>query len=263
MKIVVSLILSLLIAANHALLMAQTNRYSVTSGDEGHSVLEEIPENVKDTNAGLFTGDLGEIRHRRLIRVLVTHSQTDFFLEGGRILGIQAELVRQLMKTLNKGIRRESDKLFVQFIPVEFHQLLPALIAGEGDIAAALLTITPDRANLVDFVSGQTSLVDEVIVKYKNAPRIDSKGGLSGKQIYVLNSSSYVQHLEELNNDLNTLDMPEVDIIESDPRLLTEDILELVNAGIIDYTVCDDFKARLWAQVLPNLDILEQVKVSE
>lgn len=263
MKIVVSLILSLLIAANHALLMAQTNRYSVTSGDEGHSVLEEIPKNVKDTNAGLFTGDLGEIRHRRLIRVLVTHSQTDFFLEGGRILGIQAELVRQLMKTLNKGIRRESDKLFVQFIPVEFHQLLPALIAGEGDIAAALLTITPDRANLVDFVSGQTSLVDEVIVKYKNAPRIDSKGGLSGKQIYVLNSSSYVQHLEELNNDLNTLDMPEVDIIESDPRLLTEDILELVNAGIIDYTVCDDFKARLWAQVLPNLDILEQVKVSE
>jgi len=34
---------------------------------------------------------------------------------------------------------------------------------------------------------------------------------------------------------------------------LTEDILELVNAGVIDYTVCDDFKAELWAEVLPDI----------
>ena len=45
--------------------------------------------------------------------------------------------------------------------------------------------------------------------------------------------------------------------------MLTEDILELVNAGIIPYTICDDFKARLWAQVLPNLNILTEVTISE
>ena len=240
-----------------------TGLYSVTSRDDGNNILENIPEDLRNLELESFTGDLDEIRDRRLIRVLVTHSQTDFFLDGGRIRGIQAELVREFIKSLNKGIKRESDKLFVQFIPVEFHQLMPALVAGEGDIAAALLTITPDREKLVDFVSGYTRLVNEVVVSNKYAPSPASKGALSGKEIYVLKSSSYVQHLKELNQDLRTLDLPEIKIIEADDSLLTEDILELVNAGIIPYTICDDFKARLWAQVLPNLNILTEVTISE
>jgi membrane-bound lytic murein transglycosylase MltF len=261
--VAVRLILVFFFGIGSANLAAVQSKYSITADDTGQTVLDDIPQNVKNAELSSFMGDLTGIRERRLLRVLVTHSQTDFFLEGGRIRGIQAELIHEFVNTLNKGIRRESDKLFVQFVPVEFHQLIPALRAGEGDIAAALLTITPDRAELVSFIHGQYQSIDEVIVSNINAPKVDSKGALSGKEIYVLKSSSYVEHLQNLNKDLNFLDMPEITIIESDDSLLTEDILELVNAGIIDYTVCDDLKANLWAQVLPNLNVLSDIKIAE
>lgn len=264
MKNIIRSIVILLLVSYHATQVAAANNlYSITSGDEGKNILEDIPQNVKNTALESFTGDLDAIRERRLIRVLVTHSRTDFFLEGGRIRGIQAELIGEFVKSLNKGIRRESDKLFVQFIPVEFHQLIPSLISGQGDLAAALLTITPDRSEKVDFVTGQYKTVDEVIVSHKDVPRLESIGALSGKEIYVLKSSSYARHLRQLNQKLNSLDLPLVEIVESDESLLTEDILELVNAGIIEYTVCDDFKADLWAQVLPNLKVWRDVKISK
>lgn len=50
-------------------------------------------------------------------------------------------------------------------------------------------------------------------------------------------------------------------IQEADANLLTEDILELVNAGVVDITVADDYKAKLWSQVLPNIVVGNDIKV--
>lgn len=261
-KINRSIILLILLLHSALAFASQGRHYSITSIDGGRNISEHIPDSIKDAGLDPFTGDLTEIRKRRLLRVLVTHSRTDFFLEEGRIRGAQAELIHELIKHLNKGITRESDKLFVQFIPVEFHQLIPALVAGEGDIAAAFLTVTAQREKLVDFVTGQRLKTDEVIVANSKAPDIDTLGQLSGKSIYVLKNSSYAEHLVTLNQQFALVGVSGVVIEEADERLLTEDILELVNAGIIEYTVCDDFKANLWARVLPNLRVLNDVKIS-
>ncbi len=255
------MLLPLLLLSSPAAFSEPSQHYKITSA-EGQTITDLIPEFLQGTQHDPFTGDLANIRERRLLRVLVTHSRTDFFLDQGQILGIQAELTYELLKYLNKGIRRESDKLFVQFIPVEFHQLLPALIAGQGDIVAAFLTITPKRAQLADFVTGQSLSVDEVLVANKNAQSITTLVGLSGNELYVLKDSSYAEHLRDLNRQLKIVDMDPVRITESDQRLLTEDILELVNAGAIDYTICDDYKASLWQKVLPNLIIVDNVKIS-
>jgi membrane-bound lytic murein transglycosylase MltF len=209
-----------------------------------------------------FTGDLPEIRERRLLRVLVTHSRTDFFIDQGSIRGVQADLVKALIDHLNKGIKRESDKLFAQFIPVDFNQLIPALVSGQGDIAAAFLTITPERQSQVDFISGHTMDVNEIIVTHKSHAEISNTAGLSGMSIYTLQDSSYTEHLKQLNRKLQTVSLPPVSIVEADHRLLSEDILELVNANVIDITVIDDFKGKLWAKVLPNIRLHENVIVS-
>ena len=47
-------------------------------------------------------GDLDEIANRGMLRVLVTHSKTDFFIDQGRIRGIQAEYVEEFLRKLNK-----------------------------------------------------------------------------------------------------------------------------------------------------------------
>jgi membrane-bound lytic murein transglycosylase MltF len=242
--------------------VAQEQRYAITSA-EGLSIADGFPDFIPGAERGTFTGDLEGIRKRRLLRVLVTHSRTDFFLDEGQILGVQAELTYELLKYLNKGIRRESDKLFVQFIPVEFHQLLPALIKGQGDVAAAFLTITPRRDQLVDFITTQKMIVDEVLIANKNAPPITSLVQLSDNHLYILKDSSYSEHLEDLNRHLQIVDEKPVRITESDERLLTEDILELINSGAIDYTICDDYKANLWQKVLPNLVVVDDVKIAK
>ena len=69
-------------------------------------------------------------------------------------------------------------------------------------------------------------------------------------------------HLSELNKRLNLVDLPAVKIVNADNQLLTEDLLEQVNAGIIAYTFCDDFKAKLWSKALPNIRLNQGVKLS-
>ena len=212
-------------------------------------------------------GDLDEIAKRGVLRVLVTHSKTDFFIDQGRIRGIQAEYVEEFLRKLNRDRTNrsnasESHRIIPQFVPVAFDELIPSLLAGKGDIAAAFLTMTPERTAEVDFVSPYGRLVDEILVAHKNAEPIKKLTDLSGRTVYVLKGSSYALHLSELNKSLSLLDLPAVKIVNADNQLLTEDILELVNAGIVAYTFCDDFKANLWAQALPNIRLNQGVKLS-
>ena len=64
---------------------------------------------------------------------------------------------KELNKKLaaEKKLKNKNLKVRVVFIPMRRDQLLPALVAGKGDIAAANLTITPERQKLVDFTVGR------------------------------------------------------------------------------------------------------------
>jgi membrane-bound lytic murein transglycosylase MltF len=207
------------------------------------------------------TDDLSAMRKRGFIRVLVTHSRTDFFVSGGRIRGIQAEMAREFQKQLNKGIKREQDKVKLLFIPVTFEELIPALERGDGDIAAALLTMTPARLERVDFVSGRKQGVDEILVTHVDAEAPASLEALAGRELHVLRGSSYVEHLQAVNREFAEAGRDPVRIVEADANLLSEDILEMVNAGVVDATVIDDFKGRLWGQVLGDIRLHEDIAI--
>ena len=104
-----------------------------------------------------WTGDLDGMIQRRLIRVLTVNSKTFYFVDKGVQRGIVADFFQVFETELNKKLAAEKQlkqkhlKVRVVFIPVRRDQLLPALAAGKGDIAAANLTITPERQQLVDF----------------------------------------------------------------------------------------------------------------
>ncbi len=209
-----------------------------------------------------FIGDLDEMRARRVVRALVAPSRTDFFLDHGQIRGIQAELLREFAEFLNADGRRESERIRVKFVPVAFGELIPALQAGKGDLAAAFLTETPRRNTLVQFVPGMREQVSEVIVTHRSVEAPSNAEALSGQHVYVLHESSYADHLRELNERLHSKGLAPVEIEQADPRIESEDILELVNSGVVSTTIVDDYKARLWARVLPNIRVHEQVAIA-
>lgn len=211
----------------------------------------------------IFRGDLPEMRDRRIIRALVVHSRTDFFLDHGHIRGIQAEYLNGFEKFLNKGIKKEADKIRIRKMPVSFDQLIPMVEAGYGDIAAHFLTITPEREKRVNFASGRRLKVNEIVVAHQDITDVKTLKDLSGREVYVLAGSSYFEHLQEVSKTLVKQGAEPIRIREADSRLRSEDIMELVNAGIVDLTVVDDYRARLWSKVLPHIRLLEDVRVAE
>jgi len=109
-----------------------------------------------------FKGDLDEMKQRKIIRALVVYSKTDFFFTKGGMNGVQVEHLDKYEKFLNQGVQREEKKIRIVYIPVAFDNLLPALNSGKGDIAAAFLTITPERSKQFSFITGSKMPVSEM-----------------------------------------------------------------------------------------------------
>jgi len=209
-----------------------------------------------------FTGDLPEMRKRKRIRALVTYSKTDFFFDQGRARGMQVEFLHEYEKFINKGVKRATDKVHITYLPVTFNELIPALREGKGDIAAAFLTITPEREKQVAFATGGKMKVNELVVTHKDVAGLKSIDDLSGKSVYLLSGSSYVQHVTQLNQKFRRNRKPLVKIVQADPNLLSEDILEMVNSGVVPITIVDDYKARVWKKVLPDIRLKEDLIIS-
>ncbi|MCU7940639.1 MAG: transporter substrate-binding domain-containing protein [gamma proteobacterium symbiont of Bathyaustriella thionipta] len=194
----------------------------------------------------------------------MTYSRTNFFFtKKGTPKGLQVDLLTEYEKQINKGIKKESDKINILYIPTTFDRLIPDLLEGKGDIIATLMTITPEREKKIDFISGKAAEVQELLVSHKSITDIKSIDDLSGRQIYVLKGSSYVEHLQELNQILKEKNLKIIDIVEADPHLSTEDILELTNSGVVKLTVADGYIAKIWAKVLPDITIHDSIAIKK
>lgn len=208
------------------------------------------------------TDDLGAMRRRGVIRALVSYKKTEYFIVNGQQRGFEYELMEQYERYLNKGNKKGQLHVDVVYIPVPFDSLISSLAKGRGDVAAAGLTITPERRRKVAFTTPYVRDVSEVIITHKDDESLQSLADLSGRIMYVLSGSSYVQHLSELGDRFKKKGRPPVYVVESDPYLGTEDILELVNAGIVEMTVADNHIARLWANVLPDIQVREDLAIN-
>ena len=210
-----------------------------------------------------FTDDLPQMRERQLIRALVVQSRTGFFINKGKIQGLQAAYLKNYEKFINKNIKKATNKIHIVYIPVPFNQLIPALMAGKGDIAAAMLTITAIREAQVSFATGGKMRVNELVITHKKGVHLDSLRDLSGKTVLVVKGSSYDEHLHTLNQRLAAQDLPPIKIKQAADYLSSEDILEMVNAGIVEITVVDDYLASLWAKVLPDINVRQDLVINE
>jgi membrane-bound lytic murein transglycosylase MltF len=207
-------------------------------------------------------GDLAEMKKRKFVRVLVSSSQTNFFLDNGRPYGFEYELAKKYERFLNTGVPKNEFQTHLLFIPVPFNQLIPELVAGKGDIAAGGLTITPERQRKVRFSDPYFSHMDEVVVSHKGMQRIPHLDGLSGQVVFLVKGSSYVHHVQAVSDELKRAGKAPIIVKEADEDLEAEDILQMVNAGIFKVTVVDAHIAHLWASVLPKIVVHDDLKVS-
>jgi len=224
----------------------------------GDDALEPAPEATPLPN-GIsplvqpFKGDLDQMAKRRVIRVLTVQNPILYFVDRGREVGITYETIKAFEKQLNAKLGNKLIGVYVIAIPVARDQLIPRLLSGEGDIAAAALTVTAERKKLVDFSEPLATGVREVLVTGPDAPPVASLDELSGKELYVRPSSSYAEHLKKLNERFKAEGKAPVTITPAPEVLEDGDILEMVNAGLAPATVVDDYLADLYTQIFPKL----------
>jgi len=218
-------------------------------------------QTLADLTKQKFTGDLDGMIQKRLIRVLVTYSKTHYFVDKAMQRGLTYDLGRMFEDDLNRKLKKKHVRLHVIFVPTARDELIPALIEGRGDIAAANLTITPERLKRVDFTNPTTTNVSEIVVSGPGAEPISSVQDLSGKEVYILKSSSYYESIQKLNADLASAGKAPVKVKLAPEELEAEDILEMVNAGLVKMTISDNHIAEFWKQIFKKIVLHPDVAV--
>jgi membrane-bound lytic murein transglycosylase MltF len=207
-----------------------------------------------------WKGDFDEmVTKRRLIRALVPFSKTFYYVERGRARGISYDVLTQFEQDLNKKLKTKHLKVRVVFLPVGREELIQRLVDGYGDLIIADLVVTPEREKVVDFSEPMWRGVKEIVVTGLSGPQIATLDELAGKEVFVRRTSSYYEHLQGLNKRFASERKPAVKIRIADEDLEAEDILEMVNAGLVGATVVDKYKAVMWSQVFKNLKLTDAV----
>ncbi len=202
---------------------------------------------------------------RRIIRIAIPYSRTLYYNDKGRERGITAENARDFERWLNQRYAKQLGKrpLTVYIIPTTRDDLMPDVTGGVADIAAGNITVTEQRLKLVDFVAPEDQRpIAELVVSRATAP-VATAEDLSGRTVHVRPSSSYFNSLEALNAKLKQAGKAPAKLVQVPDELEDEDMMEMLNAGVIENIVVDDWKAKVWAQILPNIKVNEGAVVRE
>ena len=113
------------------------------------------------------------------------------FLRGQEIVGIDVEICRAVAQKLGRSFQAET---------VDFDSVIPAVVSGKADLAAAGITITEDRKKNVDFSIPYVKT--GIVVIFKKSNPFKEPAQLKGKKIGVQSgttSETYV--LEQLKQE--------------------------------------------------------------
>ena len=224
--------------------------------------LDELLPTTLERLVRPWRGDLDGMIERRFIRVLVVSGSPQFFYYEGKPRGLVSELLAMFQQELNASLGRRLDQVEIVPMPVSRDHLIPALLTGQADLVAADLTITDARSGLVDFSVPFATGVDEVVVFAPGkSSAVTTLDDLAGEDVYVRRSSSYYEHLSLLNAGFGARGMEPINIIHANELLRTEDILEMVNGGLVGATVVDSYKATYWSAVFPDMIVRDDLVV--
>jgi membrane-bound lytic murein transglycosylase F len=196
--------------------------------------------------------DLDLIREKGRLVVAADFSSTSYFIYRGQPMGYQYQMLQELASYLDLrlDVRVSSD------IEETFNQLN----AGDIDLIAMNLTVTSDRMKKVAFTypHSQTHqvLVQRLPENYRRLhpsqlqdSLVRNQLDLAGKTVYVQKGSAYADRLKTLSNEIGS----EINIVPV--AIESEQLIQMVARGEIDFTVADENVAAVNKNYFPLLDI--------
>ncbi|OGV31247.1 MAG: hypothetical protein A2020_01330 [Lentisphaerae bacterium GWF2_45_14] len=183
----------------------------------------------------ILKGDLPELKKRKFIRVLTRNNPSCYYIQRGQFAGFEYELARKFA---------EEQKLYlIMIVPPKWDDMIPWLIEGKGDIAAALISKNTERLNMkeISFCAPYCENNDRIVGRISDRP-FKSSASLKGRTVWVRRDSSYWEPLSELKaSGINFT-------LKAAPETLeTFEIIDKVAKGEYDLTVSNEhiFKLEL------------------
>ena len=214
-----------------------------------------------DLQGQSLLGDFDHMLERRIVRVLVPYSRTLFFNDGGTQRGLTADILREFERWLNEKYKTGNRPITVLAIPLTRDLLFSRLLAGYGDLIAGNITITDDRRGQASFSRPLAEGLAEVVATGPESPRLDNVDDLAGQEVHVRRSSSYHESLAALNERFSSEGKPLIRIRIMPDALEDEDMMEMLNAGLIRIMVVDQWKADMWSHVLRKMKVHRTIAV--
>ncbi|MCU7829854.1 MAG: membrane-bound lytic murein transglycosylase MltF [Candidatus Thiodiazotropha sp. (ex Myrtea sp. 'scaly one' KF741663)] len=133
-------------------------------------------------------------------------------------------------------------------IPKRFDDLLPRVINGDAHLAAAGLTVTPDRVSEIRFGPAYQEITQQII--YRQGKRRPRKiEDLIGGKLVILAGSSHEEELLRLKPSYPDLTW------ESRSDLESAELMQMVHNSQIDYTIADSNEFAITRRFMPNLGV--------
>ena len=165
---------------------------------------------------------LDSIYKRKQLIVLTTNQPTTYYIDReDKPAGPEFDMTQSFARALGVEVR------YVEFDSTE--SVLAALRNGEGDIAAAGLTVTAARRQEFDFGAAYMDVKELLVCRRDTAP-VTSIENLKSLEIVIPAATSYTDTLHQ--------HFPGIDWSLSG-NLVTHQLLEKVRAGDIECTVSD------------------------
>jgi len=225
-------------------------------GDSGEKS-SEFSQNLEKKHT---LSDLEQIQEKGKLVVVTDYNSTSYFIYRGQPMGYQYQMLQELANFLDLRLEVK--------VSNDLEDSFSNLNQGNIDLIAINLTVTADRKERVTFTYPHTQtrqvLVQRMPENYKNMHQsqlndslIRDQLDLAGKKVYVQKGSVYAVRLQSLSNeigaDINIVQVP----VES------EQLIQMVARGEIDYTVTDENVAKVNKSYFPYLDVATAVSFTQ
>lgn len=198
--------------------------------------------------------DLSKIKERGYLIALMENSSTGLFVYKGKTMGYEYELLKRFCDEQGLELRIN----ITQNLAEAFNKLN----TGEGDILAYNLTVTKERKKKIAFTHYH-SLQNQVLIQRKplnwrnlklheiEAQLIRNPVDLIGKEVVVRPHSAYFDRLVNLSDEIGG----DIIIVPGETNSETEQLIEMVSRGDIDFTVAEEDVALVNSTYYSNIDI--------
>ena len=162
------------------------------------------------------------------------------FRQGTDVVGIDVEICKAIAAELGRGLVVED---------VEFDSVLPSLIAGKAELAAAGITVTEDRKMKVDF--SVPYVRTGIVLVYAKAEPCEDGPSAAGKRIGVQNGTTSADYVrEQLGQEPEMFDSP-------------ASAFAALKQGKVDVVIADVDPAKNLIKGEPDYDVSDFLTVEE